>query len=51
MVVPLAPRELREGTKYTVANVPSNRGGERTQRNELPPTTTKPKSVGSADQR
>ena len=50
-VLPLAPPSLWEGTTYTVASRPSNREGERSEKNELPPVTTKPKSIGSADQR
>ena len=50
-VVPLAPSSLWEGTAYTVATRPSNRGRERTQKNDVPTVTTKPKSIGLADQR
>ena len=49
-VVPLGPPSLWEGTTYTVATLPLI-GGERTQKNEPPPVTTRPKSIGSADSR
>ena len=51
LVVPLALPSLAKGTTYTVATRPSNPGEETTQRNELPPITTKPKSIGSGDPR
>ena len=49
-VVPVAPPSLWEGTTYTVATRPSNRGVG-AQENEHPPVTTEPKGIGSVDQR
>ena len=50
-VVPLALLSLWEGTTYTEATRPNSLGGVETQKIELSPLTTKPKSIRSADKR